>query len=932
MPTIQNRRATAAQWTAANSVLAAGEIGFELDTNSVKIGDGLTAWINLPYLSDESLSELVETGRLSESVLNTTYARVNVDPKEVVPEGFRGLSKLPTPRLIRGGGRTVTAEVDLDALRPPEGVTYFVSPNGSPTGAGTREDPSVLAAVVEKSDVGTVRLLPGEYFRHLVAGMSTTNKSINWIADGPGVRITGWNSPSSTIWTKQSGHIYVTDRSATYSIVDVQNLTDWGDFTVYEKKPDLASITGPGQWATDNVKVYVWCLGDTDLTDHTKRVQIRLQLSVEGAGIAATNTTHYAEGIDFWGCSVGKSSADGGLTSYRGSLVIAKDCTVKYNVNDNGAQTKGGDAIFVNVEASSNAMDGFNYHDTQWLGGEFIEIDCHSHHNGLPSVGATYTGTHNATTAHEGVTGIRVGGRYEFAAGPVVADVGSSHTWNIGCYSGGQGPGTSISEAQDNSWRISASGYEDNPATMWLDSCESALATSAYRSDDIGDIWVTNSVESNPSRVYSGTIVKKYEAVPSGISDVLEAVRSGSVVAPTTPTSMFPVDPPEDFTWRNSPLAGKLFVDQYGRFSTTLDSAAFKHIGGVTYHVDGVAGLDTNSGLSESSPLKTLNAAVDKPDVGTIRLMRGIYHRAASSNGRSYAKPLNIIGVAGQVILSQHDKLTWTLVSGKTYTYQSTRSGVSRVVDIAVGGRFGEELTQVDSIDKVEDIPGSWFIDGSTIYVRPATPRPADDSILALLTSINLENIGNHTLYLENIDLIGGHDNVRKDFGTLVMKNCGMAYSTGSSNALSARGAFAIMDGVVCHDAHTDGFNYHALDGIPPLAIEIGCHAERCGSGSSDQASTIHGGGKIIRVNGVYRDSAASNVTDVNAGTESWNLGCSNSGAATYGDWQAGDSARMWLDNCTGAESKYSIFVVSGAKVSIRGGRHDRISGEVDTY
>ena len=78
MPTIQNRRATAAQWTTANPVLAAGEIGFELDTNSVKIGDGLTDWIDLPYLSDESLTELIETGRLSEAALNDVYAQGRV--------------------------------------------------------------------------------------------------------------------------------------------------------------------------------------------------------------------------------------------------------------------------------------------------------------------------------------------------------------------------------------------------------------------------------------------------------------------------------------------------------------------------------------------------------------------------------------------------------------------------------------------------------------------------------------------------------------------------------------------------------------------------------------------------------------------------------------------------------------------------------------
>ena len=51
---IQIRRDTAANWTAANPVLAQGEIGIELDglgTSTVlqKIGDGVTAWDSLPY-------------------------------------------------------------------------------------------------------------------------------------------------------------------------------------------------------------------------------------------------------------------------------------------------------------------------------------------------------------------------------------------------------------------------------------------------------------------------------------------------------------------------------------------------------------------------------------------------------------------------------------------------------------------------------------------------------------------------------------------------------------------------------------------------------------------------------------------------------------------------------------------------------------------
>jgi hypothetical protein len=46
---IQFRRDTAAAWTAANPVLASGEMGIETNTNQFKIGNGATPWNSLPY-------------------------------------------------------------------------------------------------------------------------------------------------------------------------------------------------------------------------------------------------------------------------------------------------------------------------------------------------------------------------------------------------------------------------------------------------------------------------------------------------------------------------------------------------------------------------------------------------------------------------------------------------------------------------------------------------------------------------------------------------------------------------------------------------------------------------------------------------------------------------------------------------------------------
>lgn len=50
MATIQLRRGDAADWTDANSVLAEGEVGLELDTGKFKFGDGSTAWNDLAYI------------------------------------------------------------------------------------------------------------------------------------------------------------------------------------------------------------------------------------------------------------------------------------------------------------------------------------------------------------------------------------------------------------------------------------------------------------------------------------------------------------------------------------------------------------------------------------------------------------------------------------------------------------------------------------------------------------------------------------------------------------------------------------------------------------------------------------------------------------------------------------------------------------------
>ena len=58
---MQQRRGTAAQWTSANPILAAGEIGFESDSSKFKIGDGVNHWDDLIYYASAAdLASLID--------------------------------------------------------------------------------------------------------------------------------------------------------------------------------------------------------------------------------------------------------------------------------------------------------------------------------------------------------------------------------------------------------------------------------------------------------------------------------------------------------------------------------------------------------------------------------------------------------------------------------------------------------------------------------------------------------------------------------------------------------------------------------------------------------------------------------------------------------------------------------------------------------
>ena len=56
---IQIRRDSSTNWTDADTLLAQGEMGYETDTNKLKVGNGDDPWSALEYLTGDSSSTVV---------------------------------------------------------------------------------------------------------------------------------------------------------------------------------------------------------------------------------------------------------------------------------------------------------------------------------------------------------------------------------------------------------------------------------------------------------------------------------------------------------------------------------------------------------------------------------------------------------------------------------------------------------------------------------------------------------------------------------------------------------------------------------------------------------------------------------------------------------------------------------------------------------
>lgn len=386
------------------------------------------------------------------------------------------------------------------------------------------------------------------------------------------------------------------------------------------------------------------------------------------------------------------------------------------------------------------------------------------------------------------------------------------------------------------------------------------------------------------------------------------------------------VPPPAGFTW-TPPFSvyrsGSVF--DVGTFDVEDYTPT-----GKAYYVDAVNGNEANDGLTPGTALKRVRTALTKADIKICYIAPGVYpyYRVAGQAGGwdNYALQKSVAirrYGAGKVILSLHEANTsWAISAGQTFTYESTRTTAitdvrdASLVDANDGGY--RNLTVRASIALVEANAGSWYDDGSKIYIRTHDDRAPDSDIRPYMGSIGNGYIAGHATvdvicYLENIEFHGGQYCLRPTSiagprtPTVYLKNCSFKYSNAAG--LLDYGGITYSDTCLAECNKSDGFSANSYNSAETFMAEINCIGRWNGyynTQTTTNGSTAHNASRVIRVNGLYHHSKGPNIHDVQQ-VQSWNLGCTAYDSIAGLDplqsalacgYNGVDITEMWFDHC----------------------------------
>ncbi len=360
---------------------------------------------------------------------------------------------------------------------------------------------------------------------------------------------------------------------------------------------------------------------------------------------------------------------------------------------------------------------------------------------------------------------------------------------------------------------------------------------------------------------------------------------------------------------------------------------------GKAYYV-ATDGNDANSGLDENHPLRSINTAVKKTDAKIVYVKSGIY-------GKSYGYintgviNISIIATHGRVVCGAHfDTLSW-IADGNAYTSALVSANTYLVTDASLVDANGDYaiLTKAADAATVKATPGSWYCDGSNIWVRTSDDRVPDDNIRVYDKSAFPAALGKYsatpidcTYYLEGFDFEGGYHafyaNGQATVGNKIyINNCTFKYA--SRNGFQNEGQTCYLQNCRSVKNTLDAFSAHKSGSVLTRQAEINCVGGNnlSTTDNANNGSTNHDGGQKIALMGEYWNTDGPVCHDITAESRNWYLGCKahDSKSATadlkanFGCGNAsGPGSITWLDCCQSYGSPIDIYCYTDSVVNLR--------------
>ena len=381
MPTkIQLRRDTAADWTSNNPTLAAGEFGWESDTNRFKIGTGSAAWNSLEYADTlKTLGDLGITGSTISAPSNgdltlTTSGSgtVNISGAYTLPSSDGSASQVLQ---TNGAGVLSFGSVSVgdfsfvgSTMSSPSNADITLSPGGTGNvvaGALTFNGTTISAADSSKITIAEPLDITGTT---TITGATTLSTSLTLAS---GATVTGiadednFSSNSATqLATQQSIKAYVDNEIANVSVGD---LTFTGSTIGAPSNADLTLTSSNGNVVIEGIRIAGTTISTEDSTPGIE-IQGNLIPSQDGVFQLGSVTRRWqtaylaAETIDLGGATI-KSDGSGeltiaatGATLPQGSKVVDQSIVLGGKTSKTNARPVQIVKVFVS-DGSSNFTD-----------------------------------------------------------------------------------------------------------------------------------------------------------------------------------------------------------------------------------------------------------------------------------------------------------------------------------------------------------------------------------------------------------------------------------------------------------------------------------------------------------------------------------------------------------------------------------------------